>query len=284
LVTRVAGGTPVFRQGLYRGTAGDYDRFRPPYPRRLIADLAARTGADGTGTLLDLACGPGQLGFPLRGHFRRVLAVDAEPEMLAVLRGKALAAGAANIGLLACSATDLRLPPNSLDLVTIGNAFHRLPRQAVAAAALRWLRPGASLALVWGGSPTEGADGEAPWQQAMATVMQRWMNRSGSRNLIPAGYDQDRRDHPDRAILEQAGFQCTGLRQFPTHHDWTIESLTGFAYSTSILSRAALGDLAPAFESDLRGELAPHSDHGRFPQEIPFDYELARRPVTCAGP
>jgi ubiquinone/menaquinone biosynthesis C-methylase UbiE len=272
-------GPPVFRQGLYRGTAGDYDRFRPPNPQRLIDDLAARTGADGTGILLDLACGTGQLSLPLRGHFRRVLAVDAEPGMLAVLRRKALAAAAANVRLLACSATDLRLPPDSLDLVTIGNAFHRLPRQAVAAAAARWLRPGAHLALVWASTPTEGGQDEAPWRQAMATVMQRWMDRSGSRDLIPAGYEQDRRDHPDRAILEQAGFSYTGSWQFSIHHEWSIESLTGFAYSTSILSRAALGELAPAFEADLRAELTPHSDHGRFPQEIPFAYELARHPT-----
>jgi SAM-dependent methyltransferase len=269
-------GPPVFRQGLYRGTAGDYERFRPPYPQPLIDGLAARAGADGTGTLLDLACGPGPLGFPLRGHFRRVLAVDAEPEMLAVLRGKALAAGAANISVLACSATDLHLPSESLDLVAIGNAFHRLPRQAVAAAVLRWLRPGAHLALVWGGVPSHG---EAPWQQAMAAVMARWMNRPGLAGRLPASYEQDRRDRPDRAILDQAGFQYTGSWQFTAHHDWTIESLTGFAYSTSILSRAALGELAPAFEADLRAELNPHSDHGHFPQEISFAYELARRPA-----
>jgi hypothetical protein len=112
----------------------------------------------------------------------------------------------------------------------------------------------------------------------MATVMRRWMNRSGSADRIPASYEQDRRDHPDRTILEQAGFGYTGSWQFTTHHDWTIESLTGFAYSTSILSRAALGDLTPAFEADLRAELTPHGDHGRFPQQIPFAYDLAHRP------
>jgi hypothetical protein len=34
-----------FRRDLYRGIAGDYDRFRVPYPRNMIDDLAGRSGA-----------------------------------------------------------------------------------------------------------------------------------------------------------------------------------------------------------------------------------------------
>jgi SAM-dependent methyltransferase len=57
---------PEFRRDLYRGTARDYDRFRVPYPQALIDDLAGRSGADGQGRLLDLACGTGQVTFALQ--------------------------------------------------------------------------------------------------------------------------------------------------------------------------------------------------------------------------
>jgi hypothetical protein len=60
---------PAFRTDLYRGTAAAYDRFRPRHPTALIADLVARTGADGTGRLLDLACGTGQAAFALAESF-----------------------------------------------------------------------------------------------------------------------------------------------------------------------------------------------------------------------
>ena len=60
-----------FRRDLYRGTAGYYDRFRVPYPAGLVGDLADRTGADGTGRLLDLACGTGQLSFALGARLPR---------------------------------------------------------------------------------------------------------------------------------------------------------------------------------------------------------------------
>ena len=145
---RVTG--PVFRRGLYRGTADYYDRFRLPYPQALTEDLAHRSGADGTGRLLDLACGTGQVCFALHVRFAEVWAVDQEPEMAARVRDKARAAGLPHVRALAASAEDLSAPGASFDLVTIGNAFHRLPRDAVAVRAFGWLRPGGFLALIWG--------------------------------------------------------------------------------------------------------------------------------------
>src|SRR5580658_3572814 len=58
-----------FAVGLYQGTAEYYDRYRLPYPAAMIEDMVARTGVSGQGRLLDLACGTGQLAFPLRRSF-----------------------------------------------------------------------------------------------------------------------------------------------------------------------------------------------------------------------
>jgi SAM-dependent methyltransferase len=267
---------PVFRRDLYRGTAGYYDRFRPPYPAGLTGDLADRAGADGTGRLLDLACGTGQLSFALQDRFAEVLAVDQEPEMAAMAGDKAAAAGLSHLRALACAAEDLRAPAGSFDLVTIGNAFHRLPRDTVAASILRWLRPGGFLALAWGGSPNEA---EAPWQRALARVTDRWQARAGAHDRVPAEYEQDRRERPDLAILRGAGFENAGRHQFAAVHDWTPETLAGYTLSTSVLSPVALGGQATEFTEDLRRELAAAQPDGRFQQTIIFAYDLARRPA-----
>jgi SAM-dependent methyltransferase len=263
----------VFRRDLYRGTARDYDRFRVPYPPGLIAGLADRAGADGTGTLLDLACGTGQLSFALQDRFAAVWAVDQEPEMIAVVREKAAAAGLGHLRALACAAEDLPAPTASFDLVAIGNAFHRLPRDAVAARAFRWLRPGRFLALAWGDSPWVG---EAPWQQALAATMEWWRSRVHDR--IPPGYARARQDRPDAVVLRDAGFEIAGSCQFPAVHDWTAGELAGFVLSTSVLSRAVLRDRAADFDRDLRRELHACAMDGRFRQAISFGYDLARRP------
>ena len=263
-----------FRRDLYQGTAGYYDRFRVPYPKALFDDLLERVNTAERGTLLDLACGTGQITFALHDRFAEVWAADQEPGMTDVVRQKAAAAGIASIRVLTSAAEDLPAPAASFDLVAIGNAFHRLPRAAVAARAHRWLRPGAFLALLFSGAnPWEG---EAPWQRAMAGVVRYWRGKAGDR--VPAGYERDRRERPDLAVLRQAGFEAAGSYRFPAAHTWTAETLTGYAFSTSILSRAALGGHAPAFEADLRRELGPFAPAGGMHETIDFNYQLARRP------
>jgi hypothetical protein len=45
-----------------------------------------------------------------------------------------------------------------------------------------------------------------------------------------------------------------------------------------VLSRAALGSLAPEFEADIRRELQAADPGGRFRQSVSFANELFRRP------
>jgi SAM-dependent methyltransferase len=265
---------PEFPRDLFRGTAGYYDEFRVPYPPSLIDDLVARAGEGGL--LLDLACGTGQLSFALHARYREVWAVDQEPEMVAMVGEKAAAAGIGNIRPVAAAAEDLAAPAESFDLAAIGNAFHRLPRERVAANVLRWLRPGRFLALVWSDSPWAG---DEPWQQAMAATMQRWRARAGVAGRVPPGYEQDRRERPDLAILERAGFEVVGSYRFNAAHDWTPAALAGFLFSTSVMSRPALGDHAAPFEEELRREVLGCVPDGRLRQVIDFGYQLARRPA-----
>ncbi len=255
---------PEYRRDLYRGAAADYDRFRVPYPPALIGDLLARTGGRGGGRLRDLACGTGQIAFAMRKAFAEVWAVDQEPDMVAFARAKA----AGGIRCVAAAAEEVDLPDAALDLVAIGNAFHRLRRDAVAGRVFRWLRPGGCLALLWSDAPHLG---DAPWQRALAATFDRWTPPG----RVPQGWDEPQRARPDVEVLRAAGFVAEGRHSFPTPHRWTIEGLTGFAYSMSGLSRAALGEHAARFERELADTLRGHA----LDQTIDFAYELARKPV-----
>jgi SAM-dependent methyltransferase len=266
-----------FRRDLYRGTARYYDRFRVPYPRALVDDLLERVAPARGGRLLDLACGTGQVSFAVHGSFAEVWAVDQEPDMTDLVRQKAAAAGMANIRVLTSPAEDLPAAEESFDLIAIGNAFHRLPRAAVAASALRWLRPGRHLALLFSGmNPWEG---DEPWQRAMAGVVDHWMTRTGGRDRIPPGYEEDRRQRPDVAVLRAAGFEVAAGHEFPAAHVWTAETLVGYAFSTSVLSPSALGGHAHDLETDLRRELGAYESAGGLRETIGFAYELVRRPA-----
>jgi len=267
---------PAFRTDLYRGTARGYDLFRPPYPPGLIADLSVRTGADGSGRLLDLACGTGQVAFALSDGFAEIWAVDQEPGMIEVVRDKAAGSGgAARFRCLTGSAEELAAPAGHFDLVTIGNAFHRLPRAVVGRAVLRWLRPGAFLALLWGGSPWLG---DAPWRRSLMATMDRWQHRPGADERIPAGYAEARDTRPDEEILAEAGFEVVGRYSFTENRAWTVAEIAGYVASTSVLSQHALGDQAAEFNADLRRELSAVQPDGRFRHEMVWAYDLARRP------
>ena len=83
-------------------------------------------------------------------------------------------------------------------------------------------------------------------------------------------------DVPDVAVLTEAGFAIVGDYDFPTPYEWTVERLTGFLYSTSVLSKPALGAHAPAFEQDLPRP-APRGRAGNVLREtIDNVYTLAR--------
>lgn len=264
-----------FDPDLYRGTAGYYDRFRVPYPPDLLDDLRWQTRPTGQGRLLDLACGTGQVTFAIADHFAEVWAVDQEAEMIEMVRSKAYGMGAGHVRGIVASAESLAAPVETFELVAIGNAFHRLRRDLVANSAFRWLQPLGCIALLWASVPWQG---EAEWQHAMASVIAKWQATLGTRTRVPTGWERTRQEQPDRLVLRQAGFEGIYSAQFLTPHEWTVDALIGFVYSTSALPRSAFGDQAITFEHDLRRELCTFATDDRVSHDIDFAYEIGRRP------
>ena len=252
-------GGPAFRPDLYRGTAAYYDRYRLPYPPALIDELCRRVAPDGTGRLLDLACGPGTVTFALCDRFADVLAIDQEPETIDFARRKATERGVHNVRWITGRAEDVD-PDEQFDLVTIGNAFHRLDRPHVARIAARVLRTGGHLALLWCELPQQGTD---PWQQTFNALTVDWMQRLDATDRIPADFEAHLAV-PNAEVLAEAGFTDVQHHEFEHDHDWTADELIGLTYSTSILPRAVLGDRAAEFEADLRARLSAVEPSGVF--------------------
>ena len=264
-----------FAVDLYHGTAEYYDRYRLPYPQAMIEDLIARTGVCGHGRLLDLACGTGQLAFPLRRFFAEVWAVDREPDFTQMVQAKAGKLGAGNIRPVTADAETLDAGPGHFELAVIGSAFHRLDRDLVAARLLHWLQPGGCVALCWSSVPWMG---EEDWQRALAATLDRWKAALGAERRVPAGWDLPRRRRPDLQVLSEAGFEAAGRHEFTAEHRWSLPELAGYIRSTSFLPASVLGDQAAEFDADLAASLGPHSDGGAFTQTVYFAYDLARKP------
>lgn len=266
--------SPRFRTDLYQGTADFYSRYRVPYPSALIDDLVRRTGLSGKGRLLDLACGPGRVTFALANQFSDVLAIDLEEESISYAGARASAQGIDHVHWRCGPAEDV-VEDGQFELVTIGDAFHRLDRRRIAALASERLQPGGHIALLWTSMPWEGS---LPWQKTAMDLVVHWMEVTGSLANIPSDLAETLAREPHLTVLAGAGFELLGSYEFTAPHTWTIESLTGFAYSTSILSRSALGDRFHDFENDLRDRLLSMQPSGIFEESVSFKYDLAIRP------
>ena len=75
--------------------AGFYARFRRGYPGEILDAVIDLTALHANDIVLDLGCGTGQLTLPLARRVRVAVGMDPEPDMLALARRAAAAAGVA---------------------------------------------------------------------------------------------------------------------------------------------------------------------------------------------
>jgi ubiquinone/menaquinone biosynthesis C-methylase UbiE len=256
----------------FAGTAEDYARYRPPYPAALLERL--RSLAPGKAQLLDLASGPGRIALAIAAWFDDVLAVDIEPDMLATGRRLADQGGITNITWREARAEDLDLPASSFDLITIGEAFHRLDEARVLDSAHRWLKPGGILATMGGTNVLRGSEA---WQLKVFDVAERW-----TRDAFPRGWASalpGSTSDPTllRTMFERHGFVDIADYQFVCEYEWTIDHVLGYLRSMSICSPAILGTRRADFEAAVRSALTDLNPEGVFTDALEFGLTVMRR-------
>src|ERR1017187_4232400 len=133
---------PEYAPDLFRGTAESYSRFRPRYPAVLLDAIRRTVDLDRVGSLLDLACGTGEVCLAFADSVEEIWAIDLEPEMIAMARHNATERSIGRIHWLVGRAEDADVPEEHFGLVASGRAFHRLNRPLIAGKSLRWLRAG----------------------------------------------------------------------------------------------------------------------------------------------
>jgi ubiquinone/menaquinone biosynthesis C-methylase UbiE len=230
---------------VFRGAAAYYARYRPPYPHALIERLAAAAGLDGTGRLLDLGTGTGQLAVPLARHVEEVVAVDVEPEMLAQLPP--------GIRTVHAAAEDIDGSWGSFRLVTIGRAFHWMDGPLVLERLTRVTR---QVALV-ADSPEHS--------EAQTTLLEV------SRELLGERPKMRQPDVRYAEALRRSPFDDALELSVVVERTWTVDQLIGLAYSTSFASLQRVGDRREEFERVLRERLKPF-----YRERVPVDAVLGR--------
>src|SRR5262245_35316324 len=274
-MSRVVYVKPDFPLDAFAGTATYYLRYRVPYPQALLRDLVERAGVTGQGRLLDLACGPGRVALALVSSFREVWAIDLESEMIEVGQNEAAQRGVNTITWMVGKAEALHAPPASFEMITIGEAFHRLDQQLVANQALEWLQPGCCLASLGSYGVMEGKE---PWQHSVADIVRRWTSRARPGGNLSAQPQPGSGPEHYELVLRESGFEDVASYAFVEEQTWTIETIIGNLYSTSFCSKNVLGDNSEAFEADLRAALLAHDPSGEYREQMGFGYTIGRKP------
>ena len=259
----------------FEGTADYYIRYRIPYPKVLIGDLLKRSNIPPKSKLLDIACGPGRIAIPLAPHFTQVLANDAEPEMINAGKREAGKAGIKNIKWILDKAEKLKMESNSIDLITIGAAFHRLDQNVIAKLALSWLKPGSHIAIIGCNSLVRGSE---PWHKAVYKIVHKRTLLSSSNAEETSERRKLREAKQYKLILEENGFAECENYSFNITNYRTAESIIGYLYSTSVCSKRVIGDGAAEFESEIKSALNKINKQDRFFENIQCGYNIGRKP------
>jgi hypothetical protein len=183
--------------------------------------------------------------------------------------------GVGNIKWIVGRAETLEAPSAAFDLVTVGEAFHRLDQQIVATRSLQWLKAGGHLAILGSYSILSGGE---EWQRLTVEIVRRWTRRPSG----PKGSSEPRKpgsgpDHDER-VLKEAGFSDVVSCPYVKAHDWTVESILGYLYSTSACSKNLLGSGAGKFEADLRAALHLHDPSGVYRENTRWGFTIGRKP------
>jgi SAM-dependent methyltransferase len=261
---------------IYRGTAAYYTRGRPPYARTLAATLAAELGLDGSGSLLDVGCGPGVLTTELAGLFGQVIGLDPDAEMLAEGARRAAEAGITHIRWVQARAEEIpTLDLGTFKLVTFGQSFHWTNRELVAEAVYDILEPGGALALInhaHAGRPQPADPGLPPIpHDAILAILERYL---GERRRAGQGFAQPPGERYEETF---ARTRFSTLRQLfvPGRPDIirSIDEVLANYLSMSYAAPHLFGERRATFEADVRAELAQRSPSGLF-WDWPGDTEI----------
>jgi SAM-dependent methyltransferase len=253
----------------FRTTVPYYARYRLAYPRALVDRVIGILDMAPGDPVMDLGCGPGPLAILFAQAGMTVTAIDPEPDMLEAARAAAEEAGVA-IDLRQGSSFDMPPGIGPFKLVTMGRSFHWMDREATLTALDSLVTPDGAVALFHDEHP---ATAENAWRRVLHDVANNY-GRGESHHVKDrnsGGY----RKH--ESVLFDSVFNRLEHAGIFLRRELTADDIVGLAYSLSTTAPQKLGDRAPAFEAELRGELAKLSPDGKFTEIAEMLALVARR-------
>lgn len=260
-----------FEPARFQSAAAHYLQGRPAYAPALVRDVAQLCGLDGTGRLLDLGCGPGQLATAFRPFVAAACGMDPEPEMLALAARLAGDAGC-DIVFRQGSSQDVTPGLGRFRLVTVGRAFHWMDRVETARRLDTMLDSGGALVLF---HTTHVEAPDNAWRAGFQRVLDDALPGGARSAWRQPGWVKHEAVLLDSPLCDLHRVGVVDRRQTPA------TALVDRALSMSSTSRARLGDGGAArLRADLQRLIDAVAVDGMVTEVIESSALIARRPQS----
>jgi SAM-dependent methyltransferase len=253
---------------LFGGSARYYRAGRFPYPAELATAFQEELGLDGSGRLLDVGTGTGEIALLLAPLYDEVVGLDADDEMVAEAREEALRRGLRNTTWVNARAEELPLDLGTFQTATFAQSFHWMDRARVAAKVLEMLAPSGAWVHVdtkthRGAASEEQLSHPQPPRREIEELVERYLGpvkRAGQGTLsgpTPSGEGE---------IMVAAGFAGPRRRVLDDRHvfERSEDEIVASIFSVSSSAPHLFGTRLAEFEQDLRKVLRRVSPDGRF--------------------
>jgi len=251
---------------LFASTAEYYARYRPGYPDAVFDRIRAAFGLDGTGRLLDIGCGTGEIARSMHADFADVVGLDISPEMIAEAERQSAQADITNIKYLRMPAEEITEALGHFRLATIGSSFHWMNQADVLDRVYALIEPGGGVVIL--GHPGFLQAGGDAWERVAQDVLERWRGPwRGSHTS-----SKSNADGAEKVSIAQSRFVDVELGKYRWQRPVDVDTIIGELFSTSVASKAVLGEKADAFAADLRQSLLQLDPSGQFIERIRTEF------------
>jgi len=145
----------------------NYVRYRPGYPKEILALLKSECGMTNRSVIADIGSGTGKLTELFLGNGNPVFGVEPNRDMREA--GERWLKPFANFTSIDAAAEETSLPNSAVDFIVAGQAFHWFDRAKCREEFTRILKPGGWVVLIWNDRKTEATQFLIEYEKLLQT-------------------------------------------------------------------------------------------------------------------
>jgi len=230
----------------------NYIKYRPGYPTEIIGFLQEACGLTPQSVVADIGSGTGKLTEILLKNGNTVFGVEPNAGMRAA--AERLLSNYEMFKSIDGTAEDTSLRETSIDLITAGQAFHWFDPVLARTEALRILKPGGWVALIWNDRKLQST----PFLEDYEALLLRY----------GTDYQQVRHDKAEHLITQFFDPGKVQIKVFPNKQIFDFDGLQGRVLSSSYTPEPDHPDFQPMIQG-LKSIFEKHQSSG----EVVFDYD-----------